>query len=262
MRLAVYCSDPAQLTRLAQARALDAELRLCPDWQLFEAEAVEASCAVVVLHGLGQDNGLARLRDLRNRHQRTPLLLIVPQENTAHLSLLAMEADGTVLLQDVERNLEAGAKLAIVKRTLHEMARALIQKLPATAVKLRRALALAFESERPFTSVTALAARVNCHARTLWYHWRKLGPATSSLRLQDLIDWLLLIDAVARKSPEDSWVSIATDLHVHEQTLAQIAVRLTGVTLRNLPVGVSWLLNRFGEQLGREWTRTAPLSDF
>jgi hypothetical protein len=105
------------------------------------------------------------------------------------------------------------------------------EHLPAT---LRTALARACRSKWPIHSVNQLAAAASCDRRTLWYQWNQVAEESSEFRLQDFLHWLLLLRAVGRKVPEQSWESVAHNLDVHPHTLARWAKQLTGRTLGEL----------------------------
>ena len=51
-------------------------------------------------------------------------------------------------------------------------------------------------------------------------------------KLEDFVDWLLLLHAVASKSSRNEWDDVASSLDVHPQTLPRIARRNAGFGLR------------------------------
>jgi hypothetical protein len=113
---------------------------------------------------------------------------------------------------------------------------------------MRRGLAFACRSPRPVPTVSALGVVVGCNRRTLWRHWNIAVAGRSSLALQDVLDWLLLLRAHARKSGEVSWRVVSTELGVHEHTLARVVHRLVGHTLREfVEQPVDSLLDAFRE---------------
>jgi hypothetical protein len=64
--------------------------------------------------------------------------------------------------------------------------------------------------------------------------WRGSVPSGAGLRLQDMLDWNVLLRASILRTQSSSWVGIAAKLSVHEHTLARSAKRLAGLTLREL----------------------------
>lgn len=103
--------------------------------------------------------------------------------------------------------------------------------------KLREALFHACQSEKPIRSVNKLADAVDRDRSALSRQWRKAVGAGSSLRLEDVVDWLLLLRAAGRKVPNRSWPTTAYELGTHEHTFARNAQRLAGLTLRGLEAG-------------------------
>jgi len=99
------------------------------------------------------------------------------------------------------------------------------------APTLRSALAAACRSDPPVRSVGELAARAGCHRRTLNHHWSRGLPAGMALRLEDFLGWLLLVRASQLRA-RTGWTEVAGALGVHEHTLARLAKRLAGATLR------------------------------
>ena len=90
---------------------------------------------------------------------------------------------------------------------------------------------------------------MGCDRRTLWRMWRSAVPDQAGIRLQDMLDWNVLLRATVLRMQCSSWVGIATRLSVHEHTLARAAKRLTSMTLRDLAAsGSDNLINLFKER--------------
>ena len=103
--------------------------------------------------------------------------------------------------------------------------------------KLREALALACEGERPIRTVERLACAVGCDRRTLWNQWKQVVGRDEPLRLQDFLHWVLLLRAMSGKTAGRSWADVADDVGVHPHTLGRLARQLAGRTLRDLAAG-------------------------
>ncbi len=102
-----------------------------------------------------------------------------------------------------------------------------------------------------------LAKSLGCDRTTLWYHWRTVG--TSELRLEDVIDWFLLLHASGLKTHNRSWENIAHELAVHPHTLGRMADRLVGVPLRVLEAaGQPALLDLFANRVVRRLVPSMP----
>ncbi|HEX8693921.1 MAG TPA: hypothetical protein VF746_15975 [Longimicrobium sp.] len=100
--------------------------------------------------------------------------------------------------------------------------------------RLRQALALACENERPICTVGRLASLSGCDRRTLWNQWRTAVGREAPVRLEDFLHWQLLLRATALKEPALAWADVADRLGVHPHTVARLARQLTGRTLREL----------------------------
>jgi hypothetical protein len=83
-------------------------------------------------------------------------------------------------------------------------------------------------------TIAGLGAAVGCDRRTLWRLWANTVQGEKSLRLQDIIDWNLMLRAIFLRAQAASWVGIAEQLGVHEHTLSRMSKRLTGLDLRGL----------------------------
>lgn len=115
-----------------------------------------------------------------------------------------------------------GALAAEIRRSEH---------LPA---RLRQALALACDSERPICTVGKLATMAGCDRRTLWNQWRNTVGREAPVRLEDFLHWQLLLRAMTIKEPAMAWADVADRLGVHPHTVARLARQLAGRTLREL----------------------------
>ena len=100
--------------------------------------------------------------------------------------------------------------------------------------RLRQALALACENERPICTVGRLASLSGCDRRTLWNQWRTAVGREAPVRLEDFLHWQLLLRAVTLKEPALAWADVADRLGVHPHTVARLARQLTGRSLREL----------------------------
>jgi hypothetical protein len=96
------------------------------------------------------------------------------------------------------------------------------------------ALACAFAASPPFRSVAELAAALGCNRRTLWRQWQVVTRPGVGLRLEDVLDWVLLLHAVGLRGARGNWAAVAAQLGVHPHTLVRTAARLTARPLRVL----------------------------
>jgi hypothetical protein len=143
----------------------------------------------------------------------------------------AVAIEEVVWLHEVQASLSEAVGRARTKGTLLRFASD-VERLSGVPALLRHAILVACRRRLPLHSLTELAAVVGRDRRTLWRYWRATWTADPPCRLEDLLDWLILLHASARKASGNSWTNVATELGVHEHTLARVASRLLGWTLR------------------------------
>ncbi|MEP6690060.1 MAG: hypothetical protein ABJD07_02825 [Gemmatimonadaceae bacterium] len=95
---------------------------------------------------------------------------------------------------------------------------------------LRDALLLASGGLEPVVSVGELAAALQTRRRVLWRGWRST-EALAGVRLDDVIDWLLVLRAGVAHARGVSWTGVAETLGVDRHTLARAHRRLVGLPL-------------------------------
>ena len=81
------------------------------------------------------------------------------------------------------------------------------------------------------------------HRRTLWYQWVRRARG-ASVRLEDVVTWVVLLRACVRRARGTPWTAAATELGVNRKTLARAAVRCGVAPLPDLAAGQ-------GEEHGR-----------
>lgn len=96
----------------------------------------------------------------------------------------------------------------------------------------RRAIDVAARTRPPIRTVSELASRLTCSRSALWKAWK--GNRAREARLEDLLDWLLLVESIWLKASGLNMAGISDRLRVHEHTIARIAARLTARTLSEL----------------------------
>lgn len=120
----------------------------------------------------------------------------------------------------------------------------------AIPVPLRRLLTCALTSVPPPRTVKRLAHLPNSDPSTIRRHWRRGVNSHGIQRIKDLLDWLVLLRALAAKRPGLSWRLVATRVGTNERTLRRLAVRLTGDTLGAVGVaGAERPFEHFAESL-------------
>lgn len=251
--LVVYSDHPQQLPKLRAALPDEETVVLTREWRQMEHTASTSSCSVVLIEWLRNSPAFPRLSAFKSRNPEYPVILVTrwDPENARQLKDVLVEE--VVWYREIERELATAVHRVCVHETnsLRCMAGPFqeAEHLPSV---LRTALAHACRSEVPVHSVNELAAAVGSNRRTLWHQWRKAVGPSSRLRLQDFVHWTLLLRALARKTPDRSWASVADEVGVHAHTLWRFARHLTGRTLPQLAAeGQAQLARRFRDEVTR-----------
>jgi hypothetical protein len=115
--------------------------------------------------------------------------------------------------------------------------------LPAA---VRDWLVLAIQSDPPLTSVDAMARAAKKHRSSLHRQWRRLD---TTLRLEDLVSFMILFRAGSWKTPRKSWAEIAGLVGVSERALRKMARRHMNIGLADLPARPGAALARLRKEL-------------
>ncbi|HEX2203066.1 MAG TPA: hypothetical protein VHG91_07200 [Longimicrobium sp.] len=160
---------------------------------------------------------------------------VIPDPSDDGRPLGRLAAGSALRLREAARGTAAGGRAELLGRpgTLAAGLRA----APHIPPRLREALALAAEGERPIRTVEKLAGTAGCDRRTLWNQWKQAVGRDAPVRLQDFLHWLLLLRAAAGKGAGRPWAEVADEVGVHPHTLGRLARQLTGHTLRELSAG-------------------------
>jgi hypothetical protein len=233
-RIATFCPDERLLPRVRASAGLRHELVVCGSWQAFEHAAARADAQLVVLEWLRTEELVERLFDRSARSPDLPMVLLTAQDPEAVRKLSRLVIDEIIWPHEVDRVGEALDR-ALGGALPNRLARAIdgAESLPP---RLRQALTYALRAQQPVLSVADVAAGAGCDRRTLWRQTQQISELIPGCRLQDLLDWIFLLRVAALKVPGRRWSTIAGQLDVHEHTIARIAKRLTGHTLRDLSV--------------------------
>lgn len=231
--LTVFAKDARYARRVAAVLGTREPAVWAGCWHELEGEHPGSTCAVVVLGWLHEDMGERRLRSLKERYPMRPIVLVTSKDADNARAIRTSGVEEVVWLSEIESGLWPAVRNAksagFIQHLLRVVDRTLLQFPP-----LHRAIRTACCSDRPVRSLAQLAAASGCDRRTLWRHWHSAVAARESLRLEDVLDWLLLLYAVGRKEPRRSWSNVATELQIHPHTLGRIAMRLANRPLRAL----------------------------
>ncbi|HEX7091966.1 MAG TPA: hypothetical protein VF192_17750 [Longimicrobiales bacterium] len=249
-RTRIFCPDPSLAASLRAALAPAGAP--APTWTGYWSDlwraAPDTGSLVVALPRL-EDAAGEQIRRLRHRLPRCPIVLVTAAEPENVKRLRSVPADAVVWLDDLEelpRALHAARRACFLARAAARIEHA----APRLGPRLARALALALRAERPVTRVADLARRAGTDRRTLDRAWRGAVGAACPLRLEDVLDWILLFHAHGLLAAGHKSVAVAVQLGIHEDTVARRARALLGVTPRRLrAVPARTLERRFAREV-------------
>lgn len=218
-------------------------------WAVFEREAPRATCAAVAVRWLARDTVFADLCAFKARFADTSLVLITEKDADNARNLKAVLVEEVIWIHDLERDLLQATMRVCRRHLLYEIADR-VERSTCISPTLRRSLVYACRADQPICTVAELARAVRRDRSTLWHHWQKAVGRQATARLEDYLDWILLLRAISARGPERPWSCVADELGVHEHTLGRIAKRLTASTLTQLAAeGQTRLTIRFWEQI-------------
>jgi hypothetical protein len=243
----MYCPDSSLAVDLRFSAPTGAAAMPTACWDTFQRSAACRDSLVAVLPGDVTTDQVRRLAMLQREHPDHPLVLAVDPnaENLRRLSRL--EVAEMIWLEELNRKLWPALRQARTDGALHRFARRFEEADWITA-RLRKALAAGCRSVPPPCNVAQLAALVRRDRRTLWRIWQDTFGPTPPLRLQNFVQWLLLIRAATLRSTGLRWTVVAHDMSIHEDTIARMAKKLAGMDLRQVAAGGPVEVTRHFEQ--------------
>jgi hypothetical protein len=227
--IALYCSDPKVLPRVRASLGPSRAVRVCETWHIFERTAPGAACLVVVIEWLRGGELVQRLIQLRSGVPHQPLVLVTAKDADAVRQLSRIRVEEFVWPHEVERGLPVAVDRAAATTPLERIRRS-VEGLEQLPPRLKRGLVAALTGPRPMLRVDEVAVAAGCDRRTLWRELQQLTGG--ALRLQDLLDWIVLLRLGMMKVPGRKWSAIAGELGVHEHSIGRMIHRLTGMTQR------------------------------
>jgi hypothetical protein len=106
----------------------------------------------------------------------------------------------------------------------------------------KRAIRLATRASMPVSNIGELTSVLQCSRSTLWHAWHRTQRADDG-RLEDFLDWLLLVHGVAwKRATSAAWEQVAARLRIDPATIRRIAKRQFGLRLRDVDSNAHLLL--------------------
>ncbi|HET7622801.1 MAG TPA: hypothetical protein VFK39_12930 [Gemmatimonadaceae bacterium] len=227
--IAIYCSSEPGGRLLA--RCLKRRTLITNRWAVFVESSLAAEAAVIgyVSEECGYFQQLSRFRLLRGS---LPTVLITNSWYPNSVDIEKTEA--VVHWAQVETLLQDALESAISHLPRRRIANE-IRALPGIPRELCQALTLICEASEPIRTVTDLAYQTGYARTKLARLWKGTAMGRAAvLRLEDVVDWLLLLRALRTKTPHESWRRVGEALGVADYTLGRLARRLVNCTLLQL----------------------------
>ena len=202
-------------------------------WPEFERFSAAASCGIVCLEWL-QGQELTALQAYRRRCPLQPTVLITEHTRENSRRLRDIPLNEVVWTSEMAALLKPAVTRASSSRLLYLLASG-IPRNASLPILLREGLTIVFKSHRPIRSLKELVQLLGCARSTLRRQWLEAFGHQGSLK--ELLDWVIILRAVERKSPSRSWSSIAEELGVDRDTLSQISMRLMNRRLSTIGPG-------------------------
>ena len=231
--IGLYCSTPRLLTRVRRLLPNNVQVAVTHDCLLADVLRPAPACWVIIAPWLFASHERTLIRGLCTRFPLAGMVLVITRDADNARLVRDLPVHELIWLQDLEKELWPAVQRAIEARRVEHVAHD-VETAPHIPVILRRALAFALRSSGSCTRVRDLTIAVGCDRRMLWRRWRETYGPTPALRLEDVLGWVILLRAAGAKVPGRGWASVASELGVHEHTLARLAQRLAGRTLRGL----------------------------
>jgi hypothetical protein len=244
--IAVYCRDEARMQALTRLHLATLEVLPCLDWRCYEQARARASCSVALIERLHADPLLERLAS-RPGGAAHPTILVTDKDPENLRLIRGLILEDVIWAEEVKDALVPAIRRACNAGYLQQVA-VVVDGNARLPQRLRAALVHACRSRAPVGSVGDLAAAVRCDRSTLCRQWQRGRGAGVELRLEDFLDWLIILRAVGRRTHGRKWSAVAEELGIQERTLGRIARRLLDSSLRELNVdGYTVVAARFEE---------------
>jgi hypothetical protein len=230
--IALYCQRAEHVALMDRHPIAALDLVHCRDWDQFNRARSQASCSVLLIDCLRSDGIAARLRGGGYRPSDHPMVLVTRKDPESLRLVGSLGIEEVIWFEEIGTALLPAIQRAEGTVNLHRIAQWISEsELPG---RLRAALSQACRTSDPVQSVAQLALQVGCDRSTLCRQWQKATHLDNPLRLQDVLDWIVFLHGVARRSTGRKWAAIADEIGVGERTLGRMAHRCAGKNLRGL----------------------------
>lgn len=171
-----------------------------------------------------------RVAFVRNALASIPLLLVLRPTAQLHAATIS-RVDGVVFTPELRARLVAEVR-RVRLATIKARARTAVALAPGMGPVAREVMIGALRLPKCPHTVSELAALFGRPRSTLTHSWR-VAPGVRWKRLEDFLDWVLLMEAMTLRPGMRSWGAVAKMLRVHQRSLFRSASRFLGTPLRD-----------------------------
>jgi hypothetical protein len=252
MQIPIYCGADQRLADLLVPPLEIFVLTPYADWGAFHRARKRAACSVLVIDRLESDDVFGRFAASSRQGRDGPTILVTARDPENVRRTASVCVDEIVWIEDIRRELPDAIRRVVRLDLVGEVAAA-VQRAPGLPPRLREALLVACRADPAPRTVASLARAVGCDRTTLSRQWRA-GHASRRMRLQDFLDWLLLVRATEARLAGLKWEAAAERVGVHLRSLTRTVRRLTGGGLSGLAtepgaggtMAAQWIASAFG----------------
>lgn len=205
--------------------------RVFADWGELARLFPRSKAIVAEVEDLNVWDQLRDLKRLASEANGKPIILITRKDVENVVAVADVACDAILWCDTPARKIRMAIAASLERASLLPVLAAVADHVSPT---LERALRTAFEQRPPFRTVAEWAQAVRIDRRTLWSEWNRAYAGSPPLNLKDLIRWIVLAEAVARKRPGLAWCGVARELRVHEHTIFRLGKRLLEASPREL----------------------------
>jgi hypothetical protein len=173
-----------------------------------------------------------QLLDFRQRYSEHPFIVVVGGDLESAVQLALRGTAEIVRTYEMERELEPAIR-RLWGATFFISLTDRIRAANHIELSLRTALVHAVNRRRPACSLSGLTAATGISNAALGRMWRS-ATGVNNFRLEDFLDWLILMRAAQRRGYEGAWQWTASAVRVNPRTLRRLCMRLTELTLREM----------------------------
>ena len=236
-RVVAFETDTKESNSVAIRSVLPDTCWICPLHWLDDAPRFSGeSCIVIRLHSHATPADRARsLVAVRALAHGPPVVLAGRLDAELVRAVSTLRTGGIVWEEDIEAHLWSTIARVRAQGFLDPLLSAMSRDVGVRPA-LRTALTRILPQPRPSVRVADVAREARCHRTTLSKEWRDARNHHPSWpeRLEDLLGWVLVANAVALARPDRKWTWVAGHLGVHTHTIIRLARRLAGLSLSEL----------------------------